>query len=284
MKSQLGSILKLKIQSNTTTFYLILLTSLIILYTGYRHQEITQAVVYLFTCLISALLIDLFAIKQPRMDEITVKKPLKETIVFYACLMGGIIFMFFRFSGYVDWEHLNGLIKLALIPLILGVFPVALAISLFLMRYSPKALGLKFNGIAWAIPIVLIFALSGWMVAPDRLTWDLVMAEEGSMANLIFSGLIVAGLSEEFFRIIGQTRLGALINNKGLAWFITTFVWAFMHAPKWYGEDPNVLETMLSSIRIIPIGLVWGYLTHRSKSFVPATLVHGVNFWGLQNF
>jgi membrane protease YdiL (CAAX protease family) len=44
------------------------------------------------------------------------------------------------------------------------------------------------------------------------------------------------------------------------------------------------LETALSSIRIIPIGLVWGYLTHRTKSFVPATLVHGANFWGLQNF
>lgn len=284
MKSQFSTGVLLRIKSNLSVFILIILTSIIVLYTGVRHQELTQAVVYISACFISALLIDFFALMSPINAQITVKKPLKETIIFFACLTGGLVFMFVRFSGYVDWEHLNGLIKLALIPLILGVFPVALAIGLLLMRYSPFALGLRVKGIVWAIPLVIIFALAGWIIAPDRLTWDLVMAEEGSVANLIFSGLIVAGLSEEFFRIVGQTRLGALINNQGLAWYIITFIWAFMHAPKWFGENHNALETVLSSIRIIPIGLVWGYLTHRSKSFVPSTLMHGANFWGLQNF
>jgi hypothetical protein len=40
----------------------------------------------------------------------------------------------------------------------------------------------------------------------------------------------------------------------------------------------------MSSVRIIPIGLMCGYLTHRTKSIIPSVLVHGSNFWGLQNF
>jgi membrane protease YdiL (CAAX protease family) len=35
---------------------------------------------------------------------------------------------------------------------------------------------------------------------------------------------------------------------------------------------------------MMPIGFLWGYLTHRTKSLLPAVLVHGLNFWGLQNF
>lgn len=57
-----------------------------------------------------------------------------------------------------------------------------------------------------------------------------------------------------------------------------------MHAPKWYSEEHNISEAILGSVRIIPIGLMWGYLTNRTKSIFPATIVHGVNFWGLQNF
>ena len=57
-----------------------------------------------------------------------------------------------------------------------------------------------------------------------------------------------------------------------------------MHAPKWYMEGHDLAEAVLVSIRIIPIGLMWGYLTYRTKSLLPATIVHGANFWSLQNF
>lgn len=273
-----------KIKRNRITFALLLLVALVVLYTGIRHQQPAQALVYIFTCLCSAVIIDFLAFKWPINEIFLVKKPRKETIIFFLCLISGLTFLFFRFSGYVDWEHLNPYLKLAVVPLILGVFPVALALILFLMRYTPGALGFRVKGSWWCLPLIFLFAFAGWVVAPGRLTWDLVMAEEGSIANLIFSGLIVAGLSEEFFKTIGQTRIGALLKNSGLGWFITTLIWALMHAPKWYGEEPSVVETLLSVIRIIPLGLVWGYLTHRSKSFLPATLMHGANFWGLQNF
>jgi membrane protease YdiL (CAAX protease family) len=56
-----------------------------------------------------------------------------------------------------------------------------------------------------------------------------------------------------------------------------------MHAPKWAAED-DAIEALLSSIRIVPLGLTWGYLTYRTRGLLPAVLVHGTNFWGLQNF
>ena len=40
----------------------------------------------------------------------------------------------------------------------------------------------------------------------------------------------------------------------------------------------------MGAVRIVPLGLMWGYITYRTKSLLPATLVHGLNVWGLQNF
>jgi hypothetical protein len=57
-----------------------------------------------------------------------------------------------------------------------------------------------------------------------------------------------------------------------------------MHAPKWLGEGADLYEGAMSSVRLIPLGLLWGYMTHRTKSILPATFVHGLNVWGLQNF
>ncbi len=34
---------------------------------------------------------------------------------------------------------------------------------------------------------------------------------------------------------------------------------------------------------VAPLGPPWGCMTRRTGSFVPATLAHAVNLWGLQN-
>lgn len=195
-----------------------------------------------------------------------------------------MVFFYFRFSGAVSWEHLNPNLKLAVIPFIIFIFPIGLAIIILLLKYKPYDVGFRLKGLQGALPLIVICAIAGSLVTPQSLTWNAVMQEEGNIFGLIFSGIITAGLSEEFFRVIGQTRIGAWINNKGMGWYITTFLWAFMHAPKWYSEEHNISEAILGSVRIIPIGLMWGYLTNRTKSILPATIVHGVNFLGLQNF
>jgi membrane protease YdiL (CAAX protease family) len=36
-------------------------------------------------------------------------------------------------------------------------------------------------------------------------------------------------------------------------------------------------------VDIVPLGLLWGYLMHRTRSLLPSTLLHATNIWGLQN-
>lgn len=273
-----------KIKTNLLTFLLVVATVLIVIYIGYRHDTLKQSLAYIIVMWLCSFCIDFYAIKKTPMIGFVVRNPKRETFYFLLCFLLGLVFLYFRFAPSVDWQHLTGIKRLVILPLVIFVFPIGLAIILFVLKYKPADLGLRFQGILVVIPIVLISGIANRIVSPESLTWNALIAESGGIVGVLFSGFIMAGLSEEFLRVIGQTRLGAYFNNFGIGWFVTTLLWALMHVPKWYSEDLNLTEAILSSIRIIPIGLMWGYLTHRTKSFVPAVLVHGLNFWGLQNF
>jgi membrane protease YdiL (CAAX protease family) len=141
------------------------------------------------------------------------------------------------------------------------------------------------HGILLAVPLILIISVSAHLIAPEGFTWDKIKQELGSnILIILLTGLISAGLSEEFFKMVTMTRLGRLIQNNGLAWILAIVTWAFMHSPKWYHDDKDMNEALLGAVRIMPIGLMWSYITWRTKSILPATIVHGTNFWGLQNF
>lgn len=56
-----------------------------------------------------------------------------------------------------------------------------------------------------------------------------------------------------------------------------------MHFPVTFFKEADLLGTFVYCIQIIPIGFIWGYLTQRTKSIVPATIAHGINLWGFQN-
>ncbi len=273
-----------KIKTNLLTFLLVVATALIVIYIGYRHDTLKQSLAYLLVMWLCSFFIDLYAIKKASTVGFVVRNPKRETYYFLVCFLLGLLFFYFRFSPSVDWQHLSGIKRLAVLPLIIFAFPIALAIILLILKYKPSDLGLRMRAFILIIPIILISALANRLVSPQSLTWDAVLAESGGVFGTLFSGIILAGLSEEFFRVVGQTRIGAYFNNFGIGWFVTTLLWALMHFPKWYSEDLNIAEGILSSIRIIPIGLMWGYMTHRTKSFVPSVIVHGLNFWGLQNF
>ncbi|MBK7634637.1 MAG: CPBP family intramembrane metalloprotease [Saprospiraceae bacterium] len=266
------------------TFLLILTTAIVTIYIGYRHDTLKQSLTYLFLMWFFSFIIDLYALLSPTKDTFLVRQPKRESFYFIACFTLGLVFLFFRFSPSIDWQQLNGIVRIALLPLILFMFPIGLAIIMVLLKYKPNDLGFRLNGLILIIPIILISALVNRIVSPQSLTYDVLVAETGGILGALFSGIIAAGLSEEFFKVVGQTRLGAYMKNFGLGWFITVFIWAFMHAPKWYSEDLNMTEAILGSIRIIPIGLMWSYLTHRTKSILPSVIVHGTNFWGIQNF
>ncbi len=273
-----------KIKENLLTFLLILTTAMVTIYIGLLHETLKESLTYLFLMWFFSFIIDLYALLRPTKDTFIVRQPKRESFYFLACFTLGLVFLFFRFSPSIDWQQLNKVVRLALMPLILFVFPIGLAIIMLLLKYKLRDLGFRLNGLILIIPIILISALVNRIVSPQSLTYDVLVAETGGILETLLTGIIVAGLSEEFFKAIGQTRLGAYLKNFGLGWFLTVFIWAFMHAPKWYSEDLNMTEAVLGSIRIIPIGLMWSYLTHRTKSILPSVIVHGTNFWGLQNF
>lgn len=273
-----------KIKENLLIFLLILTTALVTIYIGYRHNTLKQSLTYLILMWFFSFIIDLYVLIRPTKETFIVRQPKRESFYFITCFTLGLVFLFFRFSPSIDWQQLNAMARIALMPLILFMFPIALAIIMFLLRYKPTDLGFRLNGLILIIPIILISALVNRTMSPQSLTYDVLVAETGGIFGALFTGIITAGLSEEFFKVVGQTRLGAYMKNFGLGWFITVFIWAFMHAPKWYSEDLNMTEATLGSIRIIPIGLMWSYLTHRTKSILPSVIVHGTNFWGLQNF
>jgi membrane protease YdiL (CAAX protease family) len=279
LRFQLG-----KIRQNPITFFLIALTSVITIYVGYRHGTVKNAIVYLCVMWLCAYTVELYALYSPAKAEFIVRNPKRETIYFLTCVFLGSAFLYFRTSPAIDWQHLPGLVKLAIIPLIIFVFPIALAIIMLLLKYKPKELGLRLKGLPVAVPVIFICFITNRVFFPESLTLTKILEESGSIWNAMLTGFIAAGLSEEFFKTIGQTRIGALLKNNGLGWFITTIIWALLHAPKWYQESSDITEALLSAVRIVPIGLMWGYITHRTKSFLPATIVHGMNVWGLQNF
>lgn len=270
------------IKNNLLTFLFVIATALIVTYIGYRHNTIAQSIVYLFVMYLCSFIIDLYAIRKKANKNFIVRNPQRETIYFLGCVFLGLTFFYFRFFG--DWEHLKPIVRIAVIPLVIFVFPIALAIIMLLLKYKPKDLGFRLQGFIVTFPIIAMSVLANRIISPESLTWKAVITESGSSLGALFTGLIVAGLSEEFFRAIGQTRIGALLKNNGIGWFVATLIWALIHAPKWYAEQNDITEALLSSVRIIPIGLMLGYLTHRTKSFLPAVIVHGTNFWGLQNF
>ena len=258
-----------------------------VLYVGYRHGELVQATAYLMAMYICALMVDTWAVSQRHPPEpLPIRRPVREAIMYVVFTALGIAAICARFLAYENWETAaGGLGKLAVVAGIkLFTFPVALGAAMLLMRYWPRSLGFRTTGWWMAFPVIGITAITARIVAPDSFTLLISMKESGGFWLDMFYGFIAAGLSEEFPRLIGQTRLGAALRNRGWGWILATAVWAGLHAPKWYADDRDGLEAALSVLRIVPLGLLWGYLTHRTRSLLPATLVHGSNVWGLQNF
>lgn len=279
--------IKLQIQAiknHPFVFLLILAIAGCAVYTGYRHGTLVQSLAYLPVMWLCMLITDIYALRAPAKKDLIVRKPKQETALFIINICLALLFFYIRFSPAVGWDTLPGFAKIAAMLLLLCLFPVLLAVVLLFMKYKPQDLGLRLHGWPLAIIIALIMAVTNRLVTPESLTWKAALAESGSIPNLLFMGFITAALAEEFFRVIGQTRLGAVMHNKGAGWYITSVLWAFMHLPKWYHDGGALFEGVLGSLRIVPLGLMWGYMTHRTKSFLPAMLVHGSNFWGLQNF
>lgn len=250
------------------------------------YRELRQVVGYLFAIWLSAFLTDLFVTMRP---EPSVGFPInhskvRESLVLVAFTLAALVPLSIRFSS---WWPLSGRFeKLALVMALLffSFFIGVGCIFLLWYRYRPSQLG--FNLHYWYLPLLIhaVFAGITLTVAPEKSHWRSWFGTHG-VSEVLIIGVLEAALPEEFIRMLLQTRLAAIFRYQGMGFFMATFLWASLHIPIFWSENPHwaLWRAICATWTIIPIGLLWGYITHRTKSLLPAILLHGFNLWGLQN-
>jgi membrane protease YdiL (CAAX protease family) len=272
---------QLRASKLTTTLLTLIAASTLI--EGYRADHIGKSVAYLLAMWLCTIVVDMYVLWYPPQYKIEVRKPKREGLYVIICLLLGFLFFYIRYFSPIPWMEMPGIVRILTIPLLAFIYPIALAIIFLSLRYKLPELGLRFKDTLVALPIIAIVSCTALLVAPDDITISEVINEAGGIPMAIFQGFILAALSEELWRIIVQTRLGGLFGDRGLGWIIATIIWAFMHLPSRLGMIHTVSDAYFGFISIAPIGLMWGYMTHRTKSIIPSIVAHGTNVWGLQN-
>jgi membrane protease YdiL (CAAX protease family) len=198
----------------------------------------------------------------------------------------GAIFITINFYLKTNFENIGFLIKL---PFLLGMlfftFPLGIAVYLLFKKYKLTQLGIKIKPFSFILLGILVWGLTGifsYVFNRSGILWKLAFEELGGIAGLL-SGIISAGLVEEFSRFVMQTRFEKVFKSSGFGILFATIIWSLMHFPTNYFKGYALGGIFTYCLQIIPLGFVWGYLTYRTKSIVPATLIHGLNLWGFQN-
>jgi len=266
---------------------IIILICIIILAASGSAHDLIHRIAYIIAMWLCCFVTDVVVTAAPQAATgFPIKKPLKKEVLFISvCTILAAIGLSLRFlSG--DWQHVGSPLRLTVMVLLLFIFPIVLAIVyLFVYKYKPRELGINLH--YWYLPVFihLIVGATTLIFAPESSHWRAMYHELGIL-NMLFTGVISAALSEEFSRMLLQTRLGAALANPALGFVFASIIWALLHVPN-FGQDfrkDGIWPAFLAAIQIMPVGFMWGYLTHRTKSLFPAVMVHGLNLWGLQNF
>ena len=247
-------------------------------------HEWLQGMGYLLAVWLSAFVVDLVVNARPRpATGFPIKRPVrKELLIIFMCEILATVYLVIHFSS--AGEAMSRNTRMLLLPLMVFVFPIVLAlIYLFRYKYTIRELGINFR--YWWLALIVSAVVGGITigVAPEKIHWVSAYKEFG-IGGWILSGFIGAALSEEFVRMLFQTRLGAAFGDMGLGLILASAIWGCMHIPANSQDSHDVTAGLLGAVDYIPIGVLWGYMTHRTRSIIPAVLVHGLNAWGLQNF
>ena len=266
---------------------MVLATFAITLRNGYLDDRFAQSAGYLLAVLLGVFVTDLVVARRPYTAVgFPIKRPIaQETAVILGCTLLGLAYLALHFSRV--GQAMPRSERLAVFPLLaLFTFPVALAlIYLFHYRYKPSELGINLRYLYLPLLVLLIFGAITFWVAPEKSHWRSFFREFG-VWGWLFSILLGAALSEEFTRMLLQTRLASAFCNIGLGFVAATFIWACLHIPINHSQFQNAtwMRAFLGAVDFMPEGFLWGYMTHRTKSILPAVLVHAFNLWGLVNF
>jgi membrane protease YdiL (CAAX protease family) len=256
---------------------------LVILANAAFQHDLGRAALYLTVLALSVLWIDLVFARWPIPDGVVrVRGAGLELVILAASFASGLFWLFARFVRGV--QPPAGLFRLAWLGLLIGcVFNALPAIVLLARGYRLRDLGLEASGLR-AVPFVMTtFAAAALFFAPQSATWQGAIAESGGSIWSLVGTALLAAVPEEFFRFAWQTRAGAWLGRPAVGWLIASSLWAVLHTPKDWSESHAIVETITGAINIVPLGLLWGYLTHRSRSMLPSIALHATNLWGLQN-
>jgi membrane protease YdiL (CAAX protease family) len=240
---------------------------------------------YLAALVVGTVILDCFYPCGPRVEPtFPVRRPKLEMLVAGAFLLASVAWLWAHFQGhFVPATLVTRLLWLGVG--LLTIFNIGLALfELLVVRYRLKDLGIRFCGLAPIPVVILCFGATAW-ASHSGVTWHEVVGEVHGRVWLVpLVSFLVAALPEEFFRMIWQTRLGTLLKNPAVGWWVASVLWSLLHVPNFSAEASNLLQPLRSAFDMVPLGLFWGYATHRSQSILPAVCLHGTNFWGLQNF
>jgi len=264
------------------------LINLLVLWNFISEDKIIHGIGYFVFFYVAIFLIHFFTNKFPPKIDIEVKQPKRELAIITLFSVLGAIFIALNFYLKANTEQIGFLVRL---PILLGIlfftFPLGIAVYLLFKKYKFLQLGLKTKPLSYLLLGLIVWGLTGlfaYIFNKSGILWAEGYDELGGVSGIILQGVIGAGLVEEFSRFALQSRFEKVFKQFGFNILFATTIWAFMHFPvNYFREGMRVTEICIYCIQIIPIGFIWGYLTQRTKSIVPSTIVHGLNLWGFQN-
>jgi membrane protease YdiL (CAAX protease family) len=241
-----------------------------------------RRIAYPLAPVLGVLILDFFYVARPQAQEgFPVRRPKIELLAAGVCLFVVVVWLLAYFSTANGSSSL--LAKRPPFPLIGMFFVRSIPLALFellVIRYKWTELGVRLRGFAPALTIVICFALLAWLSRTIGVAFHQQMLRaQGSVVIPLVAGFESA-LAEEFFRFIWQTRLGAVLDNPACGWLMASLLWACLHAPQMHGHG-GWLSAFDFAINIAPMGLLFGYATHRTRSILPSVILHGLNYWGL---
>jgi membrane protease YdiL (CAAX protease family) len=263
---------------------LLVITSAAVVGQAFWFGKLPQRLAYLAAIAFSVLVLDLLYGRH-RPSPLPVRRPGLELTVAAICLLIVFSWLYVHFSSVPTGSPglVTVLFRLAGLLFAFNI-PIAL-MDLLALRYRLGDLGFRFpvRGLL-AVPLILSGFFGLGHLSGAGLTLGEFIHEEGSLWRALPAAIFISSLPEEFFRMTWQTRLGAVTHNAAAAWFLTAAFWAFLHAPEFNAGAATWTPALIGCVNLVPLGLLWGYVLHRTRSLVPSLVLHSFNFSGLQNF
>jgi membrane protease YdiL (CAAX protease family) len=276
-----------KIVDNLAILITLTLINLYVLFNYIRHEKTIHGIGYFLFFYCSMICVYFFTKQIPAQTVIEIKNPKKEFKIILLFTLIGVCFISVNFYLKSLHPNLGFLIKLPmLLGIILFTYPLGICIFLLFKKYKISQFGIKVKPLSYLLLGISICALTGlfaFLFNRDGILWEQGYKEYGGVLGILLQGIIGAALVEELLRFFIQTRFEKIIYGRGFHILFATTIWAFIHFPVTYYKNSSVSQTLIYCVQIIPIGFVWGYLSHRAKSILPSVIVHGLNMWGLQN-